>query len=121
MVRVADTSWLTLRPVNPLNIGQIVNNECRDQEANVRYQEADLPPSFPLHLRKFLPNIHYESGCSGGAIRIVYLQASGLHNSMNRLYTISVSGYTRHSTRGGALFFIFYSSVILLRETLDAN
>ena len=58
-----------------MNIGQIVNNESREHKANVRYQEADLSPSFSLQLRKFLPNVHYESGCSGGSIRIVYLQA----------------------------------------------
>ena len=76
MVRVADTSWLTLRPVNPLNIGQLINNETRDRQANVRYQEADMSPSFPLELRKFLPIINYEGGCSEGTIRIVYLQAN---------------------------------------------
>lgn len=76
MVRVADTSWLTLRSVNPLNIGQIVNNETRDLMANVQYQEADIPLSFPLELRKFLPIINYEGGYSEGVIRIVYLQAT---------------------------------------------
>ena len=79
MVRVADTSWLTLQPVNPLNIGQIVNNETRELRANVRYQEADIPPSFPLKLRKFLPIINYEGGYSEGVIRIVYLQARFLY------------------------------------------
>ena len=78
MERVADTSWLTLQPVNPLNIGQLVNNETREHRANVRYQEADIPPSFPLQLRKFLPIINYESGCCGGTIRIVYLQVSNI-------------------------------------------
>ena len=76
MERVADTSWLTLQPVNPLNIGQLVNNETREHRANVRYQEADIPTLFPLKLRKFLPIINYESGCCGGTIRIVYLQVS---------------------------------------------
>ena len=79
MVRVADTSWLTLRSVNPLNIGQIVNNETRDLMANVQYQEADISLSFPLELRKFLPIINYEGGHSEGVIRIVYLQASSMN------------------------------------------
>ena len=112
MVRVADTSWLTLRPVNPLNIGQLINNETRDREANVSYQEANMPPSFPLKLRKFLPIINYEGGCSGGTIRIVYLQANMKLKIEFVDFIIFASGYTGYSTRRGALFFLFYSCVI---------
>jgi len=75
LVKVCDTSWLTPRPVNPLNIGQYVNNSCVGHPANVAYLELDLPHSFPLHLRKFIPNIHFASAAQDGIrqIRVVAL------------------------------------------------
>lgn len=54
-----DMSWLTEYPVNPLAVGQYVNNQSSEYPANVVYQEIDIPPNFPLHLQKFLPNIFY--------------------------------------------------------------
>jgi len=76
MIKVADTSWLTSYPVNPMSIGQIVNNETPGRPANVRYQELDLPSDFPLLLRKFLPNIHYQGLVQSGLpLRLVMLQA----------------------------------------------
>ena len=91
MIRVADTSWLTCWPVNPLSVGQvlsitltpgpshcslqIVNNETSSRPANVRYQELDLPPDFPLLVRKFIPNINYQSLQQAGLpLRLVMLQ-----------------------------------------------
>lgn len=77
MCRVGDTSWLTPRPVNPLNVGQFVNNENSVHGANVRYQEIDVPLDFPLHLRKFWGNINFESSAVDGErqLRIVVLLA----------------------------------------------
>ena len=73
MIKIADTSWLTLyHPVNPLNVGQIVNNENGEHPANVRYQELDIPETFPILLRKFLPNINYEGGHE--SLRVVYIE-----------------------------------------------
>lgn len=37
-----DTSWLTPTPINPLNIGQFVNNRSHSQLNNVIYQECSL-------------------------------------------------------------------------------
>jgi len=56
-----DTSWLTDATKNPLAVGQFVNNQTAQQPANVAYHEVDIPISFPLHLRKFLPNIYYHN------------------------------------------------------------
>jgi len=75
MIKIADTSWLTDYPVNPMNIGQIVNNANDEYSANVHYQELDIPNTFPLLLRKFLPNIKYESSGIDNELKIVYLQA----------------------------------------------
>ena len=77
MCRVGDTSWLTHRPVNPLNVGQFVNNENSMHEANVRYQEIDVPMDFPIQLRKFWGNINFESSLTDGErhLRIVVLLA----------------------------------------------
>ena len=54
---------------------KIVNNETSIQQANVRYQELELPQDFPLLLRKYLPNINYQPGQSGLPLRLVLLQA----------------------------------------------
>jgi hypothetical protein len=62
-----DTSWLNRHNlINPLSIGQYVNNRSKSQRNNVVYQEHFLPlPSnsrkeheyFPVELFKFLPNV----------------------------------------------------------------
>ena len=77
MWRVGDTSWLTHWPVNPLNVGQFVNNENSSNPANVTYQEIDVPLDFPLHLRKFWANINFESSAVDGEkyLRVVVLLA----------------------------------------------
>ena len=74
--KIADTSWLTNRPVNPLNIGQFVNNGGKES-CNVAYLELDLSAQFPLHLRKFLPNVNFESSAMDGVrpLRLVVLIA----------------------------------------------
>ncbi|CAM4728826.1 unnamed protein product [Leuciscus chuanchicus] len=53
---LSDSSWLTPHPVNPLAVGQYVNNCSNEKAANVCYQEYDVPDGFPLELRQFLPN-----------------------------------------------------------------
>ncbi|XP_052776839.1 SET domain-containing protein 9-like [Mya arenaria] len=53
---MCDTSWLVEKPVNPLAVGQYVNNQTEEFPANVAYQEFDVPVSFPVHLRKYFPN-----------------------------------------------------------------
>ena len=56
---------------------KIVNNETSVQRANVRYQELDVPPDFPLLLKKYLPNIDYQPGQTGLPLRLVMLQVGG--------------------------------------------
>ncbi|XP_030015390.1 SET domain-containing protein 9 [Sphaeramia orbicularis] len=55
----SDTSWLTSGPLNPLAVGQYVNNCSNERPANVCYQEYDVPQKFPLELRQYLPNVNY--------------------------------------------------------------
>ncbi|XP_067288889.1 SET domain-containing protein 9 isoform X2 [Pseudorasbora parva] len=60
--RLSDSSWLTTaHPVNPLAVGQYVNNCSNERAANVCYQEFDVPDRFPLELRQFLPNVKYRA------------------------------------------------------------
>ncbi|XP_056592973.1 SET domain-containing protein 9 [Triplophysa dalaica] len=58
---LSDCSWLTSHPLNPLAVGQYVNNCSNEREANVCYQEFDVPNDFPLELRQYLPNNNYKS------------------------------------------------------------
>jgi hypothetical protein len=48
--------------VNPLNVGQIVNNQSSSQRANISYEEFDLSPDSSHKILRLLPNINYESG-----------------------------------------------------------
>ncbi|XP_015259219.1 PREDICTED: SET domain-containing protein 9 [Cyprinodon variegatus] len=68
----SDTSWLTDSPRNPLAVGQYVNNCSNQRPANVCYQEYDVPKSFPIELRQFLPNVNY-SHCTQRPLRCVVL------------------------------------------------
>ena len=82
---LCDLSWLRdrktglRRPVNPLNIGQIVNNaDGKAATANVAYHELNLDLGEMDHrLRLFLPNIRYESlGVNSGTLRLAPLIAT---------------------------------------------
>uniref|UniRef100_A0A3Q2PP95 SET domain containing 9 n=1 Tax=Fundulus heteroclitus TaxID=8078 RepID=A0A3Q2PP95_FUNHE len=68
----SDTSWLTDSPQNPLAVGQYVNNCSNERPANVCYQEYDVPDSFPIELRQYLPNVNY-SPCTQRPLRCVVL------------------------------------------------
>lgn len=77
LIKTGDTSWLTPWPVNPLNVGQYVNNGS-SKLANVCYQEVDINlKQFPLSLRKFIPNVNYASVAQDGYrdLRLVVLVA----------------------------------------------
>ncbi|MCL4129666.1 UNVERIFIED_CONTAM: hypothetical protein GTU68_017494 [Idotea baltica] len=57
---IADTSWLTDFPLNPLSVGQYVNNQSKDFESNVAYQELTIPSCvFPAQALRFLPNLWF--------------------------------------------------------------
>lgn len=57
---LADTSWLTPHPVNPLNVGQYVNNRTAGRPSNVAYQEVTVRPGeVALEDRHLLPNLWY--------------------------------------------------------------
>ncbi|KAG2179176.1 hypothetical protein INT43_002026 [Umbelopsis isabellina] len=66
----SDVSWLTKHPINPLAIGQIVNN---NKDPNVRYQEIDLPSTFSLELRQYIPNLYLTDQSIENNWRIVAL------------------------------------------------
>nr|XP_022316264.1 SET domain-containing protein 9-like [Crassostrea virginica] len=72
-----DASWLTSFPLNPLALGQYVNNQSREHPANVAYQEFDVPADFPFHYKQFLPNVFYsphtDDDISQRALRLVVL------------------------------------------------
>ncbi|KAK8375841.1 hypothetical protein O3P69_008529 [Scylla paramamosain] len=52
----ADLTWLTDWPINPLNVGQYINNQAPDRPSNVAYQEVTLQPGdVPWGMRRFLP------------------------------------------------------------------
>lgn len=69
----SDTSWLTTNPLNPLAVGQYVNNCSDDKSANVCYQEYDVPSTFPLELRQYLPNVNYSQDTIHRPLRCVVL------------------------------------------------
>ncbi|TRY88139.1 hypothetical protein DNTS_029447 [Danionella cerebrum] len=58
-LHLCDATWLTPHPLNPLAVGQYINNCSNERAANVCYQELDVPEEFPLELRQFLPNVNY--------------------------------------------------------------
>lgn len=63
---ICDVSWLCtdFRPVNPLNVGQIVNNGDSSHVSNVTYHECNLPPDFDPVLMILVPNNLYERDAS---------------------------------------------------------
>ncbi|XP_033099066.1 SET domain-containing protein 9-like [Anneissia japonica] len=63
---VSDMSWLTSDLLNPLSVGQYVNNQTSRFPANVAYQEIDFPAEFPFHFRKYLPHIFYNASFESG-------------------------------------------------------
>lgn len=62
---MSDSSWLTDSPLNPLAVGQYVNNCTNERPANVSYQEYDVPDKFPIELRLYLPNANYSQDTEG--------------------------------------------------------
>ncbi|XP_041049273.1 SET domain-containing protein 9 isoform X2 [Carcharodon carcharias] len=57
--KISDATWLSETPVNPLAVGQYVNNCSNEKAANVCYQEFDVPTAFPVELRQYIPNVNY--------------------------------------------------------------
>ncbi|XP_030422527.1 SET domain-containing protein 9 isoform X5 [Gopherus evgoodei] len=61
--QMSDITWLRPAVLNPLAVGQYVNNcshsKLKDKAANVCYQEFDVPEYFPVELKQYLPNITY--------------------------------------------------------------
>lgn len=63
--------------VNPLNIGQIVNNCNNKLPANVAYHELNVSnKNFDFKLRPFLPNVNYSGNDEILSTRIVPLIAT---------------------------------------------
>ncbi|XP_007890427.2 SET domain-containing protein 9 [Callorhinchus milii] len=57
--KTSDVTWLTESPLNPLAVGQYVNNCSNEKAANVCYQEFDVPEAFPIELLQYIPNANY--------------------------------------------------------------
>ncbi|XP_014672041.1 PREDICTED: SET domain-containing protein 9-like [Priapulus caudatus] len=79
--RLSDLSWLTERPVNPLAVGQYVNNEPRPRMANVAYQEVDIADgALPVQLMQYVPNVPFshsgEWSADPRSLRVVALVAT---------------------------------------------
>ncbi|XP_069483409.1 SET domain-containing protein 9 isoform X8 [Ambystoma mexicanum] len=72
--KLSDVTWLTPHHRNPLAVGQYVNNCSNDREANVCYQELEVPEDFPIELRQYIPNIKYSHDVTG-PLRCVVLVA----------------------------------------------
>ncbi|XP_041474686.1 uncharacterized protein LOC121423420 [Lytechinus variegatus] len=74
---LSDLSWLTSCPLNPMAVGQYVNNQHKGFPANVCYQEFDVPLDFPIKLRKYIPNAFFSTlpdiGNAGRSVRTVAL------------------------------------------------
>ena len=81
---------------------QYVNNSCVGHPANVAYLELDLPNSFPLHLRKFIPNIHFASAAQDG-IRQIRVVALGAYSRGIYYAVRSFPGEQRCGGRGDAI------------------
>ena len=61
---MCDISWIHVEyqyHVNPLNIGQIVNNQSSQFKANVMYEELDIHCDSFVEVLSLLPNINYDS------------------------------------------------------------
>ncbi|CAL8104718.1 unnamed protein product [Orchesella dallaii] len=81
-----DESWLTPSPLNPLNIGQYVNNRSKSAVNNVIYQESSLSIALnlstsqrhelPVHFCKYLPNVWSNPGNNHHPLRLVPLVAT---------------------------------------------
>ncbi|RDD41470.1 SET domain-containing protein 9 [Trichoplax sp. H2] len=73
-----DITWLTSNPVNPMAIGQYINNQSKNSPANVIYHEINFPEDLPLTLYRFIPNVYfrnltYEEEMGTRKIRMVIL------------------------------------------------
>ncbi|XP_063818674.1 SET domain-containing protein 9 isoform X2 [Pseudophryne corroboree] len=64
-LKMCDSTWLTSSPRNPLAVGQYVNNCSNECAANVCYQEYDIPDTFPVELRQYIPNVRYSQDMEG--------------------------------------------------------
>lgn len=89
----ADVTWLEPEPTVTVNIGQFVNNRSLSKPANVCYQEFDFPVDFDRALRKYIPNVYYES--------------KNFHRGMRTVVLVS----TRDISEGEELFSSYYTVI----------
>ncbi|XP_069820969.1 SET domain-containing protein 9 isoform X2 [Dendropsophus ebraccatus] len=78
-LKMCDCTWLTSAPRNPLAVGQYVNNCSNERAANVCYQEFDVPLTFPVELRQYLPNICYSHDVEGPLRCVVLVALRDVH------------------------------------------
>ncbi|XP_002731242.1 SET domain-containing protein 9-like [Saccoglossus kowalevskii] len=93
----SDMSWLSSDGLlNPLALGQYVNNQSKKFPANVVYQEYDVTDDFPLHLMKYIPNIRY---------------SSTHHNTETRFIRTVILVSTRDIKAGEEIFSTYFTMV----------
>ena len=74
--------------VNPLNLGQIVNNCNGEFPANVAYHEFNVSnKNFDFKLRPFLPNVNYSGNDEMLSTKIVPLIATRNIDSGQELFS----------------------------------
>ncbi|KAG9488461.1 hypothetical protein GDO78_007977 [Eleutherodactylus coqui] len=78
-LKMCDCTWLTSIPHNPLGVGQYVNNCSNERAANVCYQEFDVPDSFPVELRQYIPNVRYAHDVEGPLRCVVLVALRDIH------------------------------------------
>ncbi|XP_056403406.1 SET domain-containing protein 9 isoform X2 [Hyla sarda] len=78
-LKMCDCTWLTSTPRNPLSVGQYINNCSNERAANVCYQEFDVPESFPVELRQYIPNVRYSHDVEGPLRCVVLVALRDIH------------------------------------------
>ena len=84
-----DMSWLYANydlHVNPLSIGQIVNNHSSRHQANVAYEELNLEMNANSSILALLPNVNYDPGLKD-VLRMVPLIATNDIHRDEELYS----------------------------------
>ena len=88
---ICDVSWTHddyRFHVNPLNIGQIVNNRPSEAKANVCYEELNLHYMGNEDIVALLPNVPYGGlNVTSGCLRLVPLIATKDINCGDELYS----------------------------------
>uniref|UniRef100_H2ZDB2 SET domain-containing protein n=1 Tax=Ciona savignyi TaxID=51511 RepID=H2ZDB2_CIOSA len=93
LYEACDTTWIKNTCSCPLNVGQYVNNHTKTKSANVQYQEFDFTSDFPLELRKYIPNVNFDSATDPNFLRsIALISTRDIHSGeelLSSYFTVS--------------------------------